>query len=212
MLRTTSFGRNMKLKPPFFVLSDSHFGHKNIIKYANRPDNHERIMVERWNNTVGDNDVVLHLGDLLFTSNAEKQVRFFEETAPSLNGDKYLILGNHDKKSWKGFYERAGFKVIKPFHMRYRNFLVSFDHYPADVVKGEEEIRVHGHIHTSGYGSVYEKHKTMKKYGNINVSVEMIDYTPKSIEKLLDKAIAEMKPKQQYHNVNKIGAKVRRAA
>jgi calcineurin-like phosphoesterase family protein len=168
--------------------------------------NHNNIMIDRWNKAVGPDDVVLHLGDLVFTTNANKQKMFFESVGPSLNGKKYLILGNHDKKHWIKFYEAAGFEVIKPFSMQYRGYTISFDHYPTNqgaISKGDDNIRVHGHIHNSGYGSPYIKRKQMKRYGNINVSVEVIDYTPQSIERLLDKAIAEMKPKQHYVNIQR---------
>lgn len=201
------------LTPPFYVISDTHWFHNNIVDYCGRDMNHNQIMIDRWNKTIGPDDVILHLGDVVFTGNANKQKTFFDSVGPSLNGKKYLILGNHDRKSWKRFYEAAGFTVIKPFMIRYRGFDVSFDHYPTDQIeKGDETIRVHGHIHNNGYQNVHVKRKQMKRYGNINVSVEVIDYTPQPIERLLDRAIGEMKPKQQYVNVNRIGAKVKRKA
>jgi calcineurin-like phosphoesterase family protein len=56
---------------------------------------HNEIMVKRWHETVTDDDVVLHLGDVVFTRDKEKNDRFFDEIGPNLPGDKYLILGNH---------------------------------------------------------------------------------------------------------------------
>lgn len=191
------------LSPPFYVLSDTHWFHKNIIKYCNRDTNHDSIMVERWNKVVGPDDVVLHLGDLVFTPKSGLQDQFLYQIAPALNGRKYLILGNHDKKSWTKLYGEAGFEVIKPFNIKYREYEVSFDHYPAKTAirVGDRHIRVHGHIHNSGYNWSGNR-KEMKRYGNINVSVEVIDYTPQPIEHLLDKAIDEMKPRQHYVNIN----------
>jgi calcineurin-like phosphoesterase family protein len=194
------------LAPPFYVVSDTHFFHKRIVDYCGRDMNHNNIMVERWNKAVGPNDVVLHLGDLVFTTNANKQRLFFESLGPSLHGQKYLILGNHDRKDWERFYVAAGFAVIRPFSMQYKGYTVSFDHYPANqgaISKGDDNIRVHGHIHNNGYQNVHVKRKQMKRYGNINTSVEVIDYTPQPIERLLDKTIAEMKPKQHYVNIQR---------
>lgn len=201
-------GSNQTLSPPFYVVSDTHFFHKNIIKYCGRDENHNNIMIDRWNKAVGPNDVVLHLGDLVFTSRGTKQQAFFDSVGPSLNGKKFLILGNHDNPHWIKHYEAAGFKVIKPFWMKYRGFGVSFDHYPCEkglIAKGDESIRVHGHIHNNGYQSVYVKRKEMKRYGHVNVSVEVVDYTPQPITRLLDKTIAEMKPKQGYVNIQRKG-------
>ena len=39
--------------PEVFVVSDTHFFHHNIIKFQDRPWNVDRLMMERWNATVG---------------------------------------------------------------------------------------------------------------------------------------------------------------
>ena len=47
--------------------SDLHFGHRNVIRFCQRPFEDEKHMgpklIENWNNTVGDNDIVFVLGD-----------------------------------------------------------------------------------------------------------------------------------------------------
>ena len=47
--------------------SDLHLGHRNVIRFCNRPFADEKGMgkslIENWNNTVGDNDIVFALGD-----------------------------------------------------------------------------------------------------------------------------------------------------
>jgi len=79
-----------------FFTSDTHFGHKNIIQYCERPfkDVHDQTetLIALWNTKVGPQDVVYHLGDFAFmpADKAEVIVR-------RLNGSINLILGNHDK-------------------------------------------------------------------------------------------------------------------
>ena len=50
-----------------FVTADHHWGHANILGYCDRPfDNVEEMdaeMVRRWNEVVGSDDEVFHLGD-----------------------------------------------------------------------------------------------------------------------------------------------------
>ena len=50
-----------------WLTSDLHFGHENIIRYCDRPfadvDAMNRALVDRWNEVVGDDDVVWVLGD-----------------------------------------------------------------------------------------------------------------------------------------------------
>jgi len=53
-----------------YFIGDTHFDHKNIIKYCHRPFSNVAEMNEtikkNWNNTVGDNDIVYFLGDWTF--------------------------------------------------------------------------------------------------------------------------------------------------
>lgn len=76
-----------------FYIADTHFGHANVIKYSNRPFNSaehmEEEMICRWNEAVGKNDDVYHLGDFAFKADVESIVK-------RLNGRIHLIWGNHD--------------------------------------------------------------------------------------------------------------------
>lgn len=169
------------LKPPFYVISDSHWGHKNIVKYCNRPYDHETMMIKRWQRVVSDRDTVLHLGDLFF-GGADGYVQFLTEIAPKLTGEKYLILGNHDKRAWD--YEALGFTVLKPFEVKYRGYTVSFDHYPKLLPEGEKRVHLHGHIHNHPYAR-----NEQRRWGNINVSVEVLDYRPHRVTRLINREI-----------------------
>lgn len=179
----------MDLKLPFYVIGDTHWQHKNIVKYCGRPYDHERMMLKRWKRTIKDTDVVLHLGDLFFGS----YDRFAEQIAPKLTGEKYIILGNHDKRKYD--YEALGFTVVKPFSLKYRNYTVSFDHYPKLLPEWERRLHVHGHIHNNGYsqGEPF-------RHGNINVSVEVLDYRPHRATRLLNKEISKRNQKKGYYN------------
>lgn len=197
-------GSSRVLKPPFYVISDTHWYHKNIIKYCNRPARHNENMTARWNAKVWHTDTVLHLGDVFMSRSPEDWEVFFTIIAPSLYGKKFVIAGNHDEPKALTALRKAGWTVIKPFTMRYRGFDVSFDHYPTKrgaITPGDQTIRVHGHLHNNGYNSPFEKRREMKRYGNINASVEMIDYTPQPVTALLDKTIKKMKSANGYVNV-----------
>ena len=83
-----------------FYISDNHFGHKNIIKYDNRPFNSvedmDEVMIDRWNSVVGDDDTVYILGDFSWYKE-EKTLEILNR----LSGRKVLIKGNHDHISPK---------------------------------------------------------------------------------------------------------------
>lgn len=177
---------------PFWITSDSHFFHENIVKYADRPSDHEEIMIERWARIIPENGVILHLGDLLLGGKSGL-TRFEAEVAPRLPGKKYLILGNHDKRSI--YYERLGFTVIKPFSVMYRGYKVSFDHYPKFLGDGKE-LHVHGHLHSHPYS-----HDEPTRRGNINCSVEQTEYRPVRATRLLNKAIIERNRYMRTHKI-----------
>jgi len=74
--------------------SDTHYGHRNVIKYCNRPykdiDEMHAAMIEQWNKQVAPTDHVYHLGDFSLNPKWSKLI------VPMLNGTKELISGNHD--------------------------------------------------------------------------------------------------------------------
>ena len=173
---TTNLGRlaAAPFDPPFWVISDTHFFHDNIVRYAGRPVNHNHLMEDAWKQMVGEKDKIVHLGDVAF-GNKESLALL----GPTLPGDKYLVLGNHDRRG-KKFYNDIGFTIIEPFVMMYRGYDVAFSHEPLfDYTRGTKSLNVHGHIH--------QREMDDPKY--INASVELTDYKPVQIENLLDRRI-----------------------
>lgn len=75
-----------------FFTADTHFDHKNIIQYCHRPfsdvEQMNEVMIARWNEVVGREDTVFHLGDFA--------MRRHEYFLRRLNGHLHLIIGSHD--------------------------------------------------------------------------------------------------------------------
>ncbi len=76
--------------------SDTHFHHANIVKYCDRPFGHVKTMdsaiIQNWNNVVEPNDDVIIGGDFCW-GRKDSWVWLLH----TLNGNKYLAPGNHDK-------------------------------------------------------------------------------------------------------------------
>lgn len=79
----------------YYFISDTHFGHENIIKYCNRPfkdvTEMDRTIIENYNKDISKDDIVFFLGDIGFNQKPIKEI------IPQLKGTKILIRGNHDR-------------------------------------------------------------------------------------------------------------------
>lgn len=164
--------------PDVFVTSDNHWFHHNIIRFQERPWNADELMTERWNATVGAHATVLHCGDVVHRCTLEHVTTHL----PPLNGDKYLLRGNHDRQARALYFANHGWRLVQPFTAPYRDWFVLFTHRPVPMERlPQRTINVHGHIH---------RHPPQSTR-HINVSVERWDYTPVRLGRLLDDAIAQ---------------------
>lgn len=134
-----------------FFTSDTHFFHKNIIKYCDRPFGDVFAMnegiIERWNKLIEAHDDVFHLGDLSFGS-PKKTAEVLER----LNGRIYLVRGNHDgSKIIEHPDVSKRFEWVKDYHeLRVsKKQLVVLCHFPFQVWNGSHRgsWHMHGHCH-----------------------------------------------------------------
>ena len=189
-----------------YVTSDTHFSHARISELADRPfasvAEMDAELVRRWNNTVGHDDVVLHLGDVALGPIAESM-----PLTASLNGRKFLVPGNHDRVSpatqsraaierFTPLYEQAGWTVLpEVIEGARRGTRVLASHYPyaGDTQDSDRHTShrpvdrgiplLHGHTHDRENGPVgYQFH----------VGVDAFDYAPIPFS-LIDAWLADLR-------------------
>lgn len=165
-----------------FVISDTHFGHENIIKYCGRPfanaELMDEVLIENWNSVVKPQDKVYHLGDVYMGHRRED----INPILSKLNGKKRLILGNHD--NGKDQVLQKHFQKIEMWRMfpEFGLLLTHVQVHESALFRGEtgnekdpKKLKnVHGHIHN--LASPTPDHHC--------VCVEQINYTPVNIEEL----------------------------
>ena len=150
--------------------SDTHFGHKNVIHYCNRPfssvDSMTEGMISRWNEKVKEEDLVYHLGDFAFLSKSK-----LAEIVNRLNGKIILIQGNHDSNSIRSLF----WESHKSLEVNVNGKTIHLSHYPKSHECG---LVLCGHVH--------EKWKVADYSGitNVNVGVDVWDYYPVSFEEI----------------------------
>ena len=127
-----------------FEISDTHFGHNNVIKYCNRPfksvEEMDERMIKNWNETVSNNDTVIHLGDF-----GLGKKEYISSIVQRLNGKKILILGNHDNWSEQS-YRDMGFHTVSRFPILYDGFYI-MSHAPIQLPQTTPYKNLYGHIH-----------------------------------------------------------------
>lgn len=175
--------------------SDTHFGHKNIIKFEegrkhfSSIDEHDAYLINMWNKQVKHNDTVYHLGDLTLRGIQKKR-----EVLEQLNGNIILVKGNHDadRECKKLLLEG----LIKEYHqvgvyMKVEELLLHLTHYPMITGLRPKYFNIHGHLHSNNV-----------ELGNnslnlINIGVDNVKHFPeRKLGELvsLDELIAVCKP------------------
>jgi calcineurin-like phosphoesterase family protein len=172
------------IDPDTWIISDTHFGHKNIIGFCDRPRNHEDVMLSNWERTVQDGDTILHLGDVAFGRRAD--IYNWAKILDDLPGRKFLIKGNHDHSSSIKIYRGIFDEILQPFVQEFSDVKFLFSHYPDEHISDEWDINIHGHVHNNPVDHIAGPIVNMDKLYE-NVSVEVINYTPIRLNSILSK-------------------------
>lgn len=162
-----------------YFTSDTHFFHKKVIEYCNRPfrdvDEMNAYLVNAWNTVVAEPDAIVNfIGDFSFGT-AEQTKEIFGR----LNGRKRLIIGNHDKSHSKNWWRNVGFEeVVNSKIIQLGRFDVTLCHYPtgdpkhpsyhAAFTQEKNQWLVCGHVHE----------KWRVKGNVINVGVDAWGFCP----------------------------------
>lgn len=163
-----------------YFISDTHFGHTNIIRYENRPFGDavmmDEVMIARWNETVKFDDTVYFLGDFAFGS-----LEYCHSMFTQLWGNKVAIRGNHDGSVSK--LHNIGFPVVLESAMiKIDRYDVMLTHHP---VPNKDVYNLHGHVHSKAPFEFIEKEEGLSVGYCCNISVEVTDYRPVSEKQIL---------------------------
>lgn len=156
-----------------YFSSDWHLGHKNIIKFCNRPfentDIMDKTILDNYRKTVKDDDEFYYLGDFSWLQSGESVAIW-----NSLPGKKFFIAGNHDD----GIIGRMRSYVILDIFVN--KVPVTLCHYPMLSWNKSHfgAIQLHGHHHTLNVNTVFPGKR-------INVACDMWNFMPVSADEVL---------------------------
>ena len=177
-----------------FFTSDSHLDHRNVIRFCNRPFSCAKEMnesiISSWNDVVGPNDYVYHLGDFCLTNKEDR----WQQHLWRLNGKIHLVRGNHDKEQickkvlnlpgiekklvWvKDYFE---IPIQKAPNINQKSRIIAC-HYPFETWNRSHFgiLSIHGHCHNN----------LARKKGRLDVGVDSAyslvgEYRPFSFEEV----------------------------
>jgi len=163
-----------------FFISDLHLGHENMAKkrgFLSADEMNKRI-IHNWNSVVHKRDIVWVLGDI--TMETSKHYHLLSQ----LNGGINVVLGNHDRPNDIPLLYRYVTKICGM--IKYKGFILS--HAPIHELEVDRfRANIHGHIHENHIlkHSMICDYVGQKDPRYINVSCEVVDYTPILFETIL---------------------------
>lgn len=176
-----------------YLITDTHFNHKNIIDFCGRPENYEQLLFSSMQ-TVPEDSILLHLGDICMGRDEEVHKQFIEP----LKCKKWLVRGNHDRKSDHWYYEHGWDVVCESINIKRGGNHIVFSHKPVTlpVIRGRfPVINIHGHFHNTDHRKHEpEMSKLLTDHHHL-LAVEYTDYQIVSLDKFIIK-------KQRKNNIN----------
>lgn len=156
-----------------WLIADTHFNHQMLIDRGFRPTDFQDRIIQNWKEMVGENDIIIHLGDVIF----KRQSELFG-ILTNLPGIKILVKGNHDNKSDE-WYRDNGFLIVKEdmtFSSTKGDIVLS--HIPVPITE-DIFMNIHGHFHDNDHRNrepeIVAMYDTNKHY---NLALEHTDYKP----------------------------------
>lgn len=153
-----------------YFTSDEHYGHKNVIKYCNRPfadtEEMDYYLITKHNELVKGNDTVIHVGDFTLMG-----LNPALEYISKLNGSHIFLQGSHDY-----WLEKSNLPLIQIWEKKVHDVYLVACHYAMRTWPRSHynswQLFGHSHGNLNGIGKQYD------------VGVDNNDFTPVSFEKL----------------------------
>ena len=165
-----------------FLSGDHHFGHKNILRFCDRPFpdiwTHDKELIRRWNEIIPKDSITYYVGDLCFRS--AKDIGYYKER---LNGKIILLRGNHDKQ--KTLRE---FKWYQTLPIIIGEFTCLLNHRPA--YRKDDPDPYHDNdpgIDPDMYDFIISGHThkpPIWRWKSLNVGVDLNNYYPWHIDQI----------------------------
>ena len=177
-----------------FFWADLHFCHRNVLRHqaATRPFSDIKKMneayIDAWNSNVNNSDRIYILGDMFFTNDRIAMQRIIER----LNGQKFLVIGNHDKK-----------KTLDLDGFVWKKDLVKISVYNQEIVLCHYAMRVWNKKHYGSWHLYGHSHGNLLEDDSLSFDVGVDVFPePVSFEEVQAKIEQKKKTLESINNVS----------
>ena len=149
----------------FFVTSDMHLSHKNLIYYSNRPYEPTEEGLKQMNedllkpfDELPRGSTILNLGDICMNSDVTfQELKTYIDRMRENDKHLWIVLGNHDRDTMSyhtghnydnpiDFFTALGFEKVFEYPFIYDGRCI-FSHEPVYLRPGTNFYNIHGHTH-----------------------------------------------------------------
>ena len=134
------------------ITSDTHLGHDRLCELTHRPANFSDMILKRHAAALNPGDVLIHLGDICIGHDA-----IWHEQLLAHAGPKWLIKGNHDRRSNTWYLSHGWDFVADAIVMNIFGKKILFSHRPQDCFG--YDLNIHGHVHARDIEPMSDKHR-----------------------------------------------------
>jgi calcineurin-like phosphoesterase family protein len=158
-----------------FFTSDTHFGDPRVLRIDRRPfatiPEHDEGLIARWNEAVGPDDEVWHLGDFALHVRPQR----IGELLSRLNGVKRLIRGNNDGPDTLRAEGWASVEAYAEIALEGTHLVLCHYAFRTWNRMGRGVVNLHGHSHG--------RLKPMTR--QFDVGVDAFDFRPVTLATIL---------------------------
>ena len=163
----------------YWLTTDTHLGHFNMVEYCGRPENFSEIILRNLHQCIKHEDILIHLGDICIANDTKWHLQLL-----NIPGRHWLIRGNHDKKSNSWYLEHGWDMICQQFEDHIFGKTIMFSHKPV-VWNGKYEINIHGHFHNTDLNKHEKELVSIKNGYQKLLALEYVNYMPVTLEKFI---------------------------
>lgn len=134
----------------FWLTTDTHLGHQKLIDLGVRKPGYDEDIMEGLNQ-LKPGDTLIHLGDFCMGNDAIWH-KAFMDFMDHKQVKRWLVKGNHDRKSITWYLDHGWDFVAHDFTLNYHGKRILFSHIPQKLARESTwDFNVHGHFHNNDH-------------------------------------------------------------